>query len=1440
MSSRPNDEQQQQQQQQHHSSLFLHNNDATPSSSPSFLLSPPMPPFTSQLDSSCSFPRCLVPPPHRDSTTPPPHPHPPPPPPVPICSVLNTVVDHIMLPPSPLEPRDYQQQQQQNRPSRQAPVAVGVGNDAPEQPGTFTVSSSSSVPVPPLVPVLRIFGPLWRRDRSAVSSSSSRCSTSQSAAVYIHGAFPYLLARPVRAGPDGRGGGGGGSSSLSSSLSLVDWDCVTSVQRILPLVRASLEAAVQASFSAWNDPTSTTTSTTTTSTTVVLRDLTVVVGRGFYTYCAGPPAPFLRIEYYDPSHRWRIKAALERGLDDVPLFYDHTAMNQENDHDENEEEKEEEEEENAAATETTPMDAPLSFHCYEAHIPYTMQFFKDYNLAGLSYIHCSHVQLRHPLPKSIPWRGGGGSLGTESSSPATTTSTSTTTDLAFLEENTSEHYQWPKSSAHVAWWTKRATSADVELDISVEHILNVHDILTDGDEDHDEDDPIHWRAVPSLRDLWMQERRRMASLLPPQDDFLSPARARRAKEETTSPPPPPPPFTLNVKRDAELPGARSACEGMKRLVAVTEGLQDDFDRALQDILNRHQASLQKADAYLRRRQQRQERFYRPQRNKAPTAMASILEQPMDEEHEESEQKDAISSTQLTPSNDEALLALEGLNSLLEESNEKREQSLVARSPKVDDRFQVVEQQLAQSMDSSQQSSSQIDEWTPTAGPRVCQTLSQSTFREDKFQTLSQSYCNHQFRGDGESMNDHSLQQAYEFSQRVERGDGVVDGPIVHVDDFINPETLLPFDPADNYSSDEDASVDKFDLEQTLTNMASQSEYYETGEGLDEPDLDSKKQPAFWPLSQLETVKETGGKDKNDPDSDSAASEERDNQLLDGEEMMPFDGWTNETTDSATEREESKHLSIESDGSFVAWRHESNVLITQTKWAPARSEMFGPSAAGLYPTPQARDQPPWMMFTFNYERLRRTLSSPVDWSNSRPPAGSDVYPVCPAPTRNIVDSWWKRKRKREQPTNKRPRMEDAAGDGNEKRESKISKTCDAGHRKNDNFSSNEWKQEVEHVDWNDPLQPQLGLTQQSGFDLPMSQNKTEKNMKGDDMRTSQESSKRAADTPSATLSRSTPDCTMSNETPSPGRALHGIGNQGGKIHVEGGGQLKATRPSHKVGEHGGKNQQGASEYDDHYFPTPVSVMAIEVHIQCRVGQSVSGSKQIAMTPDSDRDKVYAISYIFARDPGGGESSDIIERGCLFVPLERELQQADSAAAGGFPSLSARLCGAVRSGMPRDSLGQFAPLSVECLRDERSLLLRLASIVRWKDPDMLLSWDTQGAGIGYLVERGCALGKKDNNRVEGPVNAEIDMARLLGRTPSAQAKADNKGMKAFMSNNDGLEVLKLNEPESTEIQSKDRRWRGSGLGSDWDERVGAGAAAASIVSDFAFPCFLVCQR
>ena len=74
---------------------------------------------------------------------------------------------------------------------------------------------------------------------------------------------------------------------------------------------------------------------------------------------------------------------------------------------------------------------------------------------------------------------------------------------------------------------------------------------------------------------------------------------------------------------------------------------------------------------------------------------------------------------------------------------------------------------------------------------------------------------------------------------------------------------------------------------------------------------------------------------------------------------------------------------------------------------------------------------------------------------------------------------------------------------------------------------------------------------------------------------------------------------------------------------------------------------------------------------------------------------------------GESIDIVSRGCIFVPLERRDFDRDVQAM------------MIRASMPRSSMGISVPLTVESAKDERSLLLRLASIVRMKDPDMLVS-------------------------------------------------------------------------------------------------------------------------
>jgi len=231
------------------------------------------------------------------------------------------------------------------------------------------------------------------------------------------------------------------------------------------------------------------------------------------------------------------------------------------------------------------------------------------------------------------------------------------------------------------------------------------------------------------------------------------------------------------------------------------------------------------------------------------------------------------------------------------------------------------------------------------------------------------------------------------------------------------------------------------------------------------------------------------------------------------------------------------------------------------------------------------------------------------------------------------------------------------------------------------------------------------------------------------------------------------------------------------------------------------------------------------VQCRTGRAgVNDSKQISMVPNSERDKTTAIAFVVARDPGGGECLQYLERGCIYVPVEREIPaKHDPNRKEKIKSAADRL----RRAIPLRSMGIASPVSVECVEDERSLLLRFAAKVRARDPDMLLSWDTQGAGIGYLIERGVSLGQSDQSDSGTDHGKQLDMVKLLGR-------AHNTGGSAALSqiqNVFGSSASDKETADSSKVKSKER-WKGSGMGSDWDERVGAGVAAASIPGRLVF--------
>lgn len=318
---------------------------------------------------------------------------------LPIFSILNLVVDHVMEPPSPLEPYEFQLHLQAKKNEyRTKQLSKNQIIDDPMSNEHIGEEEDEEISVP----VLRIFGPITKYQNGIPIVTQQQ---PQSACIHIHGAYPYLLARPLAAGPDGsvyhylKENNNGVSNTLRK---FIDWDDVNSVSLILEDVHAKLECALQNTLIRASDISDNKGSSSTKKR--FIRQITLVVGRGFYTYCSGPPAPFLRVEYYDPRQRWKVKTILERGLEmpreyhpDSSLYCSEldTGIQQRSlDHAKSSIAMDAGEEENMPI-DNSPL---LRFRCYEAHIPYTMQLFKDYNIAGMASVKFRDGRFREPLP----------------------------------------------------------------------------------------------------------------------------------------------------------------------------------------------------------------------------------------------------------------------------------------------------------------------------------------------------------------------------------------------------------------------------------------------------------------------------------------------------------------------------------------------------------------------------------------------------------------------------------------------------------------------------------------------------------------------------------------------------------------------------------------------------------------------------------------------------------------------------------------------------------------------------------------------------------------------------------------------------------------------------------------------------------------------------------
>jgi hypothetical protein len=1286
------------------------------------------------------------------------------------CSVLTTVVDFCMTIPTNLfEPEEYEENQE----LKTTDASIAVESD----PSTL------------LVPVMRIFGPIIRRQRrndSTEDSAINCCNLDrrpyQSACLYIHGAYPYMLARPKLAGLDGSG------------TNDCPWDSPIQVQQMIPTLQDLLEKLVQetnltfinnsndskshgevedgngtkpfvVSANSKNNPVSTITSM---KQRRMIRQVTVVMGRGFYGYCSGPTAPFLRIEYYNPKDRWKIKRCLECGIsiDSMDSFFPKRRYQSDCQRE---------------FTNNKPYDNHLDethnllkFHCFEAHIPYTMQFFKDYNLAGMTYLHVSEptsitkkcqegskdngveyyengpVRFRQPLPSSM--RATIPVIQSTVNKPdIEARSTNQFQPWIFLDSNTPLQYKWEhwatsNDDAESLSFAKKMTSCDVELDIHVSNISNQFDVMTTLPSQYEECQRTHWRAVPSLQEIWKQERQRMASLLPPHEDFLSfshdDSHSRSSKQNRTQDDSNKkdhqavqvkisPPFTLNVKaEDVVLPGAKLARDGMKKLIQVTNGLQESFQRVMHQIVCRHTRSIHETDT-------------------------AVLQNQKQQIPELSDRED------LTPSYDETIEALHALENLFAESsprdadenNSSTSINLPEKPFKIlngnDNKVYIGEESLASSLDSILICNK--NEPTQYRGKNLLSNLSQ---------TSSSSMA--------KAVNNPSLLDEYVLSQRVERGDGIIGNYIDNIDDVIDPETLTPYEILEDEDEDDDLEGDEIEDNTPFDDNKD--------DGLDEQRVTEL-------LSTLSAHVNQQNRNLDDISVDSL-------------ELMKTHGFSEGETNTESQLVYSNHQTTKLQYNF-AENIECEVNASKLSHDLIEAELKScspiPFATNIFEkpkelTPGCADGleissplvPLYRLLKDNSECISAETDAQSKGNMSQSAVNDESYIASEisAPIRMDVRLWC------------RKRLNRAQLDSNN--ENKRTKT----YHRDDKTS---YKLAVELAqNLVDPLENVEDFNSQSQDSSSLGK----KNKGKSEYKTS------------SPIKYNDRESTVLDTLVESNR------NQLESFFVEKGGDLKAKA---RLSQHSNE----VSPLLNDTLQCPVTIMAIEIFVQCRTGRAgISDSTTIAMTPDSLRDKISAILYVLSEDPGGGNPVQFQERGCIFVPVSRETEQVLSSGSKNLDSFVA----SVRKSLPITTLGISTPTSVECVKDERQLLLRLASIVRMKDPDMLISWDTQASGLGYIIERGSVLG---NESSKGPETSRgIDMARLLGRTPTKSKNDDLCRLYQPFESGDAAnkEIPDIKHSTSTmvkEASASINRWDGSGLGTEWDERVGAGAAAASVV-------------
>ena len=1029
----------------------------------------------------------------------------------------------------------------------------------------------------------------------------------------------------------------------------------------------------------------------------------------------------------------------------------------------------------------------LQFNCYEAHIPYTMQFFKDHNLAGMAYIHIRKGRIRGSLPKKYYPRNK------ELHSNYNYEGNSQGMKKVFLQSNTPQNYLWPNLSKMGSYDDLNAcpqsthdnedfpslchlrpgysppskiSSCDVEIDCCANDIQNVDDVMTSLPSDQEECDEIQWRAIPSLQEIWREERARMKKLLSPEltQEIIgnvvfdgSPTKKRNIE---------PTAFTLDVKKNAPRSGTKLATKGMWSLVNVSKGLQEEFMRSLIDILERHKESIRKVDQQLK--EGREEKVKpRVEHNK-------VLEEPI-------AHKNPSRNLPTASPDSPALKSSRNSNSLTPDNSENVD------SEEIDGvtftRF-------------SQHSTSSIFE--------VEEDINHLEHNSQMFsQPLSYS-CT-------QDMHEKALPATLnpaEFSQRMDRGDSIIFPQDQDSDDVIDPDTLAPYD---RILFGDELCRATFVVDTDPPNIRRicgfcgnlcPREGHEFAETRVKPGMYRTITSGMIVDGLLDVSKADTDADGGDGDGDEDCNVLEDfcrrSQKFIDDAPKPF---TQSTQLPVTARLASTLLTQAIDeerslndfpkvNSALSCKYEHSIQQESVLEGTRRQSLADSYSCkqehvgGRYQEENTERIPRWLASTSSTKKLDNSdLRRSAKYGSKKIGIENSYFePLSRAPTLRDVKSW-SRKRKKSNFKNK----------SESRRKKKNTNQIDDNKKE----KGGEVIMTHENPQRRDPSEERV----KNGVD--------------------------SSPDPSSGLRKSPASQSVQSQFQSNSQesqnALDGICNQGGRLFVQGGGGLKAKTRASNIADSSATNSSIRNEIRTSFLAAPITMMAVEVHVQNRVGTSRLDSTKISMTQDSSKDKISALTYVYARDQGGGESLEVLSRGCICLTLEGENPSKD-------PNVNKNVRLQLLRAMPRANMGVRSPLSIDVVKDERHLLRRFKDIVRTKDPDLMLSWDTQGAGLGYIIERGHALGnittstRGDSNSSE---SNGLDMAKLLGRTPMDK-KAGRFVTTMPTGGKKELDLDKINE--SNEIV--EQTWQGSGLGSDWDDRVGAGVAAASIVGRLIF--------